>query len=618
MSSIYIVLKNFRKVHPRIFICSAVGITLLLLLLILNILNRNYIEFQVSTDSISRIERQTESGKEIIFDKTDSSEGSETSSEETELPETIVLQDKDVITCEYGSGFDGSQISVLYKGTIFRRSGQKLDISYQFFQDAGDLGSYINELSVEHNKALSDITVTVNVVDTTPPEITLVSDPDHYTSPIASYEEEGYTAADLYDGDLTDQVVSEEKDGYVYYSVSDSSGNTAEEVREIIYKDTVPPVIELTDGAEINVQIGTDFTDPGYTAADDCDGDITDRVAVEGTVDGHTEGDYTLHYSVKDSYDNEFTIDRIVHVKDTLPPVITLTGNKSVYVPIGTTYSDPGYSAVDEKDGDVTANVTVSGSVNTSAAGTYTVTYSVTDQAGNTANETRTVYVYQKAESTGTNSANPPDPGSKVIYLTFDDGPGPYTQQLLDVLDKYNVKATFFVTNANPKYQSMIAEEARRGHTVGIHTYTHDYAKIYASDDAYIADMNSMNEVIRAQTGRYASIFRFPGGSSNAVSKKYNTGIMTRLTASLTAQGYQYYDWNVSSGDAGGTTSTAQVVSNVTSGCAKNNISVVLQHDVKSFSVNAVEEIIQWGLANGYTFRAIDSSTPVTHHSVNN
>ncbi len=214
--------------------------------------------------------------------------------------------------------------------------------------------------------------------------------------------------------------------------------------------------------------------------------------------------------------------------------------------------------------------------------------------------------------------SNPANTGHKVIYLTFDDGPGPYTEKLLNVLDKYNVKATFFVTAAYPKYQNMIAEEAKRGHTVAIHTYTHDYAKIYASDSAYIADMNKMNEVIKAQTGSYSKYFRFPGGSSNTVSRKYNTGIMTRLTKTLTAQGYRYYDWNVSSGDAGETTSTAQVVKNVTSGIAKHDVSVVLQHDVKSYSVDAVEQIIKWGLANGYTFRAIDSSTPVTHHSVNN
>ena len=95
--------------------------------------------------------------------------------------------------------------------------------------------------------------------------------------------------------------------------------------------------------------------------------------------------------------------------------------------------------------------------------------------------------------------------------------PGKYTQQLLDVLDKYGVKATFFVTNEDPDYQDMIAKEAEAGHTVAIHSASHDYPKIYQSTDAYMADLYDMNDIIKAQTGKSASIIRFPGGASNTV-----------------------------------------------------------------------------------------------------
>ena len=211
------------------------------------------------------------------------------------------------------------------------------------------------------------------------------------------------------------------------------------------------------------------------------------------------------------------------------------------------------------------------------------------------------------------------DPTRPMVALTFDDGPGKYTQGLLDVLDKYNVKATFFVTNTHPDYQNMIAEEAKRGHTVAIHSASHKYNQIYTSEQAFFDDLEQMNSIIKAQTGNDASIIRFPGGSSNTVSKDYCPGIMTQLVNDVTARGLLYCDWNVSSGDANSKPiSTEQVVQNVISGVQSHNVSVVLQHDIKEFSVNAVEQIIQWGQANGYTFLPLTTSSPMSHHRVNN
>ena len=282
------------------------------------------------------------------------------------------------------------------------------------------------------------------------------------------------------------------------------------------------------------------------------------------------------------------------------------------YIRMGDTYSEPGYTAVDICDGDVTDKVSVSGNVDTANAGKYTVTYNVSDNCGNESEVQRTVKVVAPMSDDAVN------PGDKVVYLTFDDGPGPYTEKLLDILDRYNVKATFFVTNGKPDYQNLIAQEAQRGHTVAIHSASHDYAKIYQSVDAYFADFDEMNSIITAQTGKAADLVRFPGGSSNTISKKYCYGIMRQLVCAVEERGFRYCDWNVSSGDAGGTTSTSQVVANVIAGIKGNNVSVVLQHDIKNFSVDAVEQIIQWGLSEGYTFLPIISTTPMSHHGVNN
>ena len=158
---------------------------------------------------------------------------------------------------------------------------------------------------------------------------------------------------------------------------------------------------------------------------------------------------------------------------------------------------------------------------------------------------------------------------------------------------------------------------ANEGHAVGLHSATHDYKKIYASEEAYFNDLEAIQSVVVAQTGKRSNLIRFPGGSSNTVSS-FNRGIMSRLAVAVTEKGYRYFDWNVDSNDAGGASTTQEVVNNVISGISKRSVSVVLQHDIKLFSVNAVEQILKWGTENGYTFKALDETSPVCHHGINN
>lgn len=442
------------------------------------------------------------------------------------------------ITLEYGSVFQDPGAQASGHGTILDREGTQLEVKTDSNVDTAKVGSYTVTYSASYHGVKKSVQRTVHVVDTQAPVITLVSDPDQFTLPGQPYEEEGFTAIDGYDGDITDRVARTVTDTEVVYTVSDSSGNVTEVRRAIKYNDPEPPVLKLNGDAEITITAGTKYVEPGYTANDNCDGDITQRV-------------------------------------------------------------------------------TVSGEVNYWSAGTYTVTYTVADSFGNTATATRTVIV-KAVQSGGNEGGGKVDGTGKTIYLTFDDGPGVHTQKLLDVLAKYDVKVTFFVVNTGRI--GMLKQIADAGHAIGIHSVTHEYSEIYASEDAFFADLYKMQGIIEQQVGYKTWLMRFPGGSSNRVSANYDGGIkiMSRLTKSVVDQGFYYYDWNVDSNDAGGAKTADEVFRNVTNGCANRTNSVVLQHDIHGFSVDAVERIIQWGLENGFTFDKLSPDAPGCHHKVNN
>lgn len=505
------------------------------------------------------------------------------------------------------------EISALYKGTLIRRKGVPVETNRKGKINLKKLGTYFVTYTAEYKGLSLSEERTIKVVDTLPPVIELVSNPDYYTSPGVEYVEEGFSAVDNHDGDLTDQVIREEKNGTIIYTVTDSSGNTAKIKRKINYKDVVAPTITLTGGEEIQFTIGQDFVDPGYSATDDCDGDLTSSVIVDGNVDGHKDGTYILTYRVSDSCGNICEIKRTVKVGDFTPPVLTLLGESRLYVKVGTTFVDPGFTAVDNIDGNISDKVSVSGGVATSKMGRYTLTYTATDTAGNSCSVTRSIFVYEKQAQ-----SNVVNPGNNVVYLTFDDGPGIHTARLLDILDKYGVKATFFVTNQFPAYQNMIGETYRRGHTIALHTYSHAYNTVYCNEDAYYNDLALINNICINQTGIAPSIVRFPGGTNNTVSKNYCQGIMTSLTQSISYHGYLYCDWNVSSGDAGAANTRELVAANVIAGIQRNSVSVVLQHDIKGYSVDAVDDIIFWGLENGYTFLPLTTSSPMVHFAPQN
>lgn len=207
--------------------------------------------------------------------------------------------------------------------------------------------------------------------------------------------------------------------------------------------------------------------------------------------------------------------------------------------------------------------------------------------------------------------------GKKTVYLTIDDGPSKNTQAVLDILDRYGCKATFFVIGHDDAYFPMIAEAFKRGHTIGLHSMTHDYATVYSSPEAYYADLSEIGQVVKDQIGFVPCFIRFPGGSSNDISNSYCEGIMGELTEGVQSMGYQFYDWNLSVGD--GADHTADEIAEYgTADDVDENI-MLLCHDsgAKDTTVEALPRIIEHYQALGYTFEAIDRDSWVCHHGVN-
>lgn len=446
------------------------------------------------------------------------------------IPNVKLLGDR-VITIELNEDYQEKGVKATYGGKDVTK-----DIKIKDNIDCDKVGTY--EVSYTIKKGLFEVekTRTVKVVDNTDPEIILEGDKEVVICPGKKFEEIGYKATDNYDGDITDKVKIEEDEEKITYTVVDSSGNKMAASRNFIRKDEEKPSILLKGDTVLYINKDGAYNEPGYTATDNCEGDMTDSVEIEGQV-------------------------------------------------------------------------------NTTTPGTQTVTYKVIDKAGNEEIVTRTVYVKYPQVSAPSGIYK-----NSMIYLTFDDGPSNVTGQILDILKQKGVKATFFVINQSDSLNYLIKREYDEGHTVALHSSTHRYDLIYSSVDNYFNDLNIISNKVKNITGVESKIIRFPGGGSNVVSRQYSSGIMSVLTNEVLARGYHYFDWNVDCGDAGGAKNSTDVYNNVVNHLSHNQTNVVLMHDFGNNykTLEALDDIIDYGIANGYTFAAIDMNTPLVRHRVNN
>lgn len=361
------------------------------------------------------------------------------------------------------------------------------------------------------------------------------------------------------------------------------------------------PELKLLGKKEINLSLNEKYTDPGYKIVPN---NKKYKVVVDNNIDENKTGSYEVKYSlqVKNRLINKV---RKVNVVDNISPEITLKGSDNIKLYESSDYEEPGFIAFDNYDGDITKNVIVQNDIK-EEVGDYKITYIVEDSSGNKTMVTRNVKILDKEKNIGT------------IYLTFDDGPSNNTSKILDILKQEDIKATFFLVNFNSSYNPVVKRIYDEGHSIGIHSYTHNYKLIYSSVSAYFDDLNKMNDKIKTITGSDTKLLRFPGGSSNTISS-FNKGIMTTLVKEVTNAGYHYFDWNVDSSDAWSARNSNDVYNNVINNLKKGT-NIVLMHDLSSNekTINILEKIIKDAKEKGYIFENITMNTKEIHHGINN
>ena len=188
-----------------------------------------------------------------------------------------------------------------------------------------------------------------------------------------------------------------------------------------------------------------------------------------------------------------------------------------------------------------------------------------------------------------------------TIYLTFDDGPSERTLSILSILDKYNIKATFFIKgDQTDRSKEILKEIVSRGHSIGVHSISHNLPIIYKDVDSYLEDFNNTYNYIYNATGVKPDIFRFAGGSINNA----NELIYQQIIAEMLRRGFVYYDWNVSGEDATNTATWTTIYNNVLHSLAGKSRGIVLLHDSvnKQTTVTVVEDLIINLQKKGYKF----------------
>ncbi len=343
------------------------------------------------------------------------------------------------------------------------------------------------------------------------------------------------------------------------------------------------------------VEVGTEFkANPKVTYLGI---DISKYVKTTGNVNTSKVGEYNITYKwgIKSKTTTVKVVDKTV-------PVIHLQGANTLYAkdPRNLEGLEKGVIVTDNYDKDIKVSRRDTNKISDTE---YEFVYTAIDSSGNMAIAKRKIVI-----ATG------------VICLTFDDGPSSVTPQVLDALKENNVKATFFIVDYSEQSKSTIQRIIDEGHTLAIHGMSHDYAKIYSSAEAVTDNFTSLQEKIKKDFNYDAKYVRFPGGSSNTISRNYCEGVMTEAVKKVQEEGLEYYDWNVDVDDAGSARTSSEIYNNFVCGILPGVENIVLMHDGEGHmpTAEALQQIINYAKENGYVFTAISENTIPAKHSVNN
>ncbi len=345
--------------------------------------------------------------------------------------------------------------------------------------------------------------------------------------------------------------------------------------------------IEIIEKSQINWLVGDEFSAQGIRVAAYTSGgniiDISDECVISGA-DLSREGkslvsvEYkTADRTISTGYDincAEPSLD--IDVKSVILGINDRHTINPVYSPA---YADVRYYSSDEK----IATVSKDGVITGVKSGKCTVTVDIEGKIKKECNV---------------------DVRKSVVYLTFDDGPNAYTDEILTCLKKHKVKATFFCVG-NTRYKKLYTRMKNEGHAIGLHSYSHTYSKCYASADAFINELEKLQELVYECTGEKPMIYRFPGGTNNTVAKRE---VMLEIVERTLDMGYSYFDWNSVSNDTDAD-ATAQSVAKRVIGTCNESTENVLMHN-KAFTVEALDIIIPALKSKGYTFKVITMDTP--------
>lgn len=383
---------------------------------------------------------------------------------------------------------------------------------------------------------------------------------------------------------------------YVDYSLK-LGGKTLQVRRNVKVIDDVSPVIKLKGDQIIEISINSKYEEPGFAATDEYDGELTDKVEIIGEVNTQEYGEYVIKYKVTDNSSNTTEVNRIIKVIDEIEPTIECKNNYSAFKT--GSINIIGCEATDNFDGDLTNLITVSGEYDVNEPGIYKIKYKVSDNAGNKTSIEHNIIIYNEKQSTA--------------YLTFNNSPTSLTDEILEILNEYQIKSTFFVSlEQKEEYYKQLNKILENGNELGIIGY-HQTENIYKNSKTFKSYFEETEELIYNKTGKKITSYRFPETSN---SKKLNINTFNKIKEYLNNKNIIYYDWNIEPTNPSNLNITYKEMIEKTITQILNNESneiVINFYDTEESqaTIESLSTIIELLKEMNYEFDTINNSTPI-------